>query len=649
MTEPRQPVWPPHPGGIRASLVSANLLPVFFCVATLTANHAIFRLGALPWTWTAATLAALVLVALLAPHLVLRGGYPGRPAAESWMIGIVALAPVLMSLLLGINRDFPFSGDHSFHIKQTLYLAFWWLSPPATPPLPIVGHELSADAVRALAARPYLLLVSRAALLAAIFVGVALCYRRTRLLAAALAAVALIAWGLCEQTIYLRYPAAGYLLAIPFSGPAFLAGDLDLGGRIANVMAAPLWLYVLRPFIVGRWPDWKILPVAALLLWHKDVIYYFDSVYLEPWAVVFCLLAIEVLIARGAQGASVACLMIGAAATFKEPAIFALPFVWLAGTPWRLDLRGLATLCGAALAAGFPFVLFFIGRASIPDAVLGSGRNVHFGMSYAELVHYADGAGLQMAYVLDNTTALPVLAALAALAVLLVRGRARLTLACMLAAGIVIALLFVLDRDSRYWTGYFRFLLNAWPFFAAGMIALGYALRTKTAAIVGFAVLLLMAPSAYTAVARSAGPASARNFAEHYDAPLVFPLKSIVAQAERDYGLPRNATIWASRPDDAVKPLPRLTIDYGPTGELICECTAERPRVLSLFVRYANLNARFADAPPTNGFAPHRANDSIWRKSRAERPLCIQKIKATCRQVIERNEGGETVAVLGFR
>lgn len=183
------------------------------------------------------------------------------------------------------------------------------------------------------------------------------------------------------------------------------------------------------------------------------------------------------------------------------------------------------------------------------------------------------------------------------------------------------------------------------------MIALGYAVKPKAAAIAGLAVLLLQAPSVITAIARFAGAASERNFAEHYDAPLVFPLKSIIAQAEQQYGPPRNATIWANQPDDTVKPVPGINVEFGPLGQLVCECSSEHPYVLALFVRYANLSARFANAPPSKdeAFAPPLPRDRIWRQNKADGPMCIVKLERSCRHVIERKEGGEAIAVRGIR
>jgi hypothetical protein len=98
-----------------------------------------------------------------------------------------------------------------------------------------------------------------------------------------------------------------------------------------------------------------------------------------------------------------------------------------------------------------------------------------------------------------------------------------------------------------------------------------------------------------------------------------------------------------------MRALPGIPVVYGPPGQLICECSKERPAVMSLFVRYANLNARFAGAAPAGpAFGPPRDREPLWRAGRTQRPVCLAELRRTCGKVLERVEGGKPVAVLGL-
>jgi hypothetical protein len=628
-----------------------NLAASFFCLAAVVLNHSIFRLGAMPLAWAILLIVAIAALAIVAPNIRLRAGPAGPLTRSGMLIGALALTPILASVVLGWNREFSFGGDQSFHLKQAIYMAFWWLSPVGSTPVGILGRALDVDAVRAVLTHPGELLRSRALLFALSLGVIVLCYRRNRLAALIVATVIFVGWGLYERAIYLRYPGAWYMFAIPFLGPAFVAGNLELAGRLTSVTSAVAWLFVLRPFVLGRWPDVRVLPLVAALLWHQALIYYFDSAYLEPWMVVFLLVAIEALIARGREGAPAACLLIGLAATTKEPAILALPFVWLAGMPWQVPWRERLSLVGAGFAAGIPFVLYYAARQSVDIQDLVNNRFFEFGMTAPEMLAYAREFFFKMSVAFAGGGL--VVAAFALLAVPLIfiwRPAVRLPLALMFGFGVALCVFFSFDRGAFEVPGEFRFFLSSLPFVAVGVVAFDHVVQPRTALIVGLLLLTLQVPGAVLAVSRSAA-LTPRSFTEFYDTPMVFPLKSLVSEARAKGWLPSDVTIRANMLHEGVRVVPGIPIAFGSLGELYCECSKEHPATLALFVRYVNYSAPFAEHPPGKDevLPPlYRNRDLMWREHRANRPMCIAKLRATCGHVLERVEGGEMTAVLGL-
>lgn len=631
--------------------MKSNQVPAFFCLIALIASNSIFRLGAMPLTWALAVVTTIACVSVLAPQLEL-GGRPPRLTRWNIVIGAVALLPISASLLLGWNREFAFSGDQSFHIKQAYYMGFWWASSPTSPPIGILGRQLSLETIQALLDRPWHLLWSRAAILGALTAAVCFVYRRSPLPALVFATTAFVGWGLFEKTIYLRYPGGGYLLDMPFIAPAYLLGNIDLSGRIPNSLAVASWLFVLRPFLLKRWPDVAILPAIALILWQKDVLYYFDSTYLEPWAVIFSLLAVEILVVQKWRGAPVAMVMIGCAAIFKEPFILALPFIWLGAILSEISLRNAVRLSVIAFAAGFPFLFYYFARKSVPNADIIIDRSYEFTASVDQILIYAKEYAHRMAEAFPGPSAIVGVAMIIILLMLLWRGTPdRRVLVVLIAAAFAPIIFFATDIISQGWPGYFRFFLCSLPFFAVGAFALGHILSVRSTLIVGVAALMLQTQSAWIAVARSAGPGTDRNFVEHYDAPLVFPLRFLLAQAHQTGILAPNETVLANSPDEDVRTIPGVPIEFEPLGELRCQCHDHQRQVMTLFVRYTNLNASYADGPQRRphsfGVMPDR--ESIWRANNAARPACLAELRRTCKILIERVEGGEIVGALGSR
>jgi hypothetical protein len=630
----------------RDPLSSGNLAAPFFLLIAVVANQSVFRLGALPLGWAVLLVASVAFVAWAAPDV--RLGAMRRRRLNGWNVvpGAVIVAPLLGTFVLGWNRDFPFSGDHYFHVGQAYRIAYWWMSPPASATVRVP----TLDDVHSLLHHPARLLLSRAVALVLLAIVTALIYRRRRPAALLLATLALTGWGLCEAVIFLRYPAGGYFAAMPFLGPAFLLHDVELAGRAANVAAPVLWLFALRPWLVGRWPDLRVLPFGVLLFWQKDVIYFFDTVYLEPWSVTFCLLAVEVLIARGSRGAPLSCLLVGAAAAVKEPAIFALPLVWLAGAPWRTSWREVFALSGAGFAAGAAFVLYDVARNSAAAASGETGRGFHLGLPSEPLAVYGQEFVHRMQAAFAGTSGWLMLVALVALlaAIWWLRSR-RLQIACLAATGVGLVLFFLVDKESIAWAGSFRFVMAALPFLAAGTLALGYGLRRNGALMAGAVTLVLQAPSAVNAIGKAAGPITGLNFIENYDAAIFFPMKPLLAEARRKNLLQPNAAVLANAPDPSMRPVPGIPVSYGPPGKLLCECSEEHPAVMGLFVRYTNLDAPFGGVVPSGAvFGPPRDRERLWRAGRALRPVCLAELRRTCGHMLERVEGGEPVAVLGL-
>jgi hypothetical protein len=642
--------------GIVALDPNANLLPAFFCLAFAIANHSIFRLGSLPWVWPFMLVAAVAATALLCPAIELKIAPTPRISAANVILGIVALAPLIASIVFGWNREFPFHGDQGFQLKQTVYMAFWWLSPVASAPVGILGRALGFESFRALLAHPAQLLVSRALLLAAIVTVCGLLYARNRPLALAVGTALFVIWGLFEHSAYYRYPGAWYLIAMPFVVLGPLSGNIDLGGRIASASSMVFWLFALRPYLLGRWPDIRVLPVAALILWQKDALYYFDSSYIEPWTVVLSLLAVEALVVHGRAAAPLGCLSIGAAAAMKEPLILALPFIWLGGEPWCGTWRERARVTGAAIGAGFPFLLYFASRKSLTAEELSlSGpidRAVSLHVNLTDLSAYFGEFFRHMAFSFSGTGIVLALIALAVIPLVLwTTPRSRIQVVCLAAGGAAIVLFFALDQVSFESPGEFRFFLYSLPLLAAGIVAAGYYWQPRIAGALGFIALALQLPGAVIAVERSAGPSSDRNFVENYDSPIVFPLKSLLAQARQEGLLGQDTVVLANGMSETVKPVPGINVSFGPVGELYCECTPDRPNVLALWVRYTNLNAGRADQPPNPHqiFGTYPYLDQLWRQQLAARPACLAKLQASCAHVLERTEGGELVAALGIR
>ncbi|MFM7347154.1 MAG: hypothetical protein ACKO1J_17505 [Tagaea sp.] len=602
--------------------------PLAAALVAVALNHGLFAAVAFPlWLW-AAWLGFAVACLARGRMALAAAGPAGRPTALAAALGALAVAPAALPLAVSWDREFGFGGDASFHIGAAFRLALWWASAPFSAPAGI----FDPGALDALRAEPWRLGVSRAALLGA---GLALAYiahRKAPRATLALAAVALLAWGAVESAREFRYPALAYHATFPFLVPAVLAGAPELAFRLSNLAAVVTWLFVLRPWLLKRWPDPPALAVAALLFWNDAFLAILDAAYLETWAIVFLALAVEARARGGADAAPLACVLVGFAAAVKEPAIFVLPFIWFSALPWR-DVRGRgldATL--AAFAAGLPFLSFFVANRT-----LGQVRPVSFGApdatTLAGLAEYAErfaqsGGGWALAGL-----ALAVGASL--------RWRNRAGAAACLGAGIFLVLFFSIERSSLGYAGLPRFMWMAMPVVAAGL----FALEGRARSLAALALCVAQAPGAAAAVERARADFAARGFVNYYDAPFVFPIKALVREA----GFAPGTVVTVVRPDAAIQAGAAMgrqgaILDF--VDEAPCACTAERPAFMALAPPATGFWAGGAMPPPGTG--PELQRIARWRAAHEALPACREALEASCARVLTRSVGGLPVAALGF-
>lgn len=500
-------------------------------------------------------------------------------------VTILISAPSIVNLIGTWRGEFPTSGDQFVHNSYDIEaFELWW------PWLWIAG-------VVAIAA------VARNATSLAPLVG--------------FAAVAILAMFDIRGGFVVRYPALLHFFTVPFRAlmPARYPIDIE---RLVNIAAIPVWLLVLRPRLLGRRVDLFAITAGTLLFWQKDVVYYMTSAYLEPWAFVLMLTAAEALM-RGVP-MWIALTLIGTAALFKDQMIIALPVAALLFFSRRNAI--LATI------AMMPFALW----------ALRAGSNVLRGAGLAAVPLDHASKWIQRVTV-QFQSVLPVIAlAVVTLIVLAFRNRGALAL---LIAAIADAAIFFFSPMQREWPGYPRVTLVPLAFVA---VALAFALERfgRKALIAAAAIVVLniipLAPFLGTAFATS----DERNFFEHRDAPIFYPVREILDHqhivpmggrvdilynARHIRGVNFPVLMQDAYPDLAARY--RLQVKSFASMDQRCRCTSGVAN-LAVFIRFAGLGAA----------RPERA------AIEAEAAQCRSILAATCHRQITVQHNGAIVGVL---
>jgi hypothetical protein len=574
---------------------SSNWLTAYVFLAALCASVWVDSTPPLAWLIAAAIVGAL----WRWPFELDESPPAARAGLRDLGLALAVAAPAFVYLIATWRQEFPTSGDQFLHNGYALEaFAFWW-------PWPFAA-ALAAMAATILALR-----------------------RNPRSPLPLIGFVILAGLSLCafRGGFAGRYPALLHFFSIPFRflipAPTPIAVE-----RLVNVLSIPIWLMILRPKFLGRGVDLSAILGGTLLFWQKDVIYYVTSGYLEAWAIVLLLTAGEHLVRFGRQAIWRPLLLLGTAALIKDQAIITLPLVVLAFFPKQERLRYLATVAAAVT----PFALY----AVHPMA------NVWRGSSYVSVAQAFGSHAVQWGerVALQFGAALPVAAvAVGALLVLALRNRGA---AVLLAAAALDATIFFFAAAQQHWPGYPRTNLIPLAYAALALGVLVERRRTVGVAAVVLTAALNAVPLA-SFMTSAFGPSDGRNFFEHKDSPIFYPIaevlakQTLVAPDQTIEILNNGKRVWSFYyPGLFVEEYPALSARYrvrvGSFRDMPqrCACSGDVAK-LAVFVRFTNLGATLP------------ARTALEKEGAA----CRAAMEASCLRRTVVTHDGSPVAMLG--
>lgn len=531
-----------------------------------------------------------------------RLGFPGGAAPLPVLAAAGLCLLHLAHVALTAREEFGFGGDEGYHLSATRAIAVYFMR-----------------------AGPFLAL--------ALAVYGVLRYRHARYAATAAMAVLLGAsYLLPASPIFGRYPAGFYMLAAPLN----VAFDVlqhpypHTANHIVNVLSLPAWLFLLRPLIIGRWPDWRVLPVALLIYFQRPALAMIGGTLLEPWALVFLLLALEALVALDDERRWVAVPLCAIATFFKETAVLLLPTTWLLAcvewNGWRPSIRKGGLAVGAASIA--PFLLYLAVRRGM--AVTRGYEVAGIGATFA-LSRISEWVAMVRAQIGVG----PMIAAVAATALAARFG------ALWIATALAIALFFFVDVASLPYTGYSRFLAYSLVSVCGAVFAWTYRSEERGRALVltCAALALLQAGPALRTFALDLQPDHERNSLEWNGAMIRLPVRALASRIPALEGGEQVRRIRVVTFGTSLDSLRVAYPDLAARYELVraddtrdCRCLDNAEAVLGAFEWPANLGDT-----DTNRAAFASASAS-----------CVRQIETTCvtRTTVD-DRSGATVGIAG--
>jgi hypothetical protein len=572
-------------------------------VAGVILTGAWTQLDEIGWAGWIPLLATLALDRLTAPRFPRVTRTLTAPAALPVLAGSLLCALVLAHVALTAREEFGFGGDEGYHLSATRAFALYYMRAG-----PILAVVLAIYAVWRWQRWP----CSGAAAMLALMAG---------------------SYLLPASALFARYPNGFYHLATPLN-VIFDVAQIPYphaANHIVNGLSVPAWLFVLRPLIIGRWPDWQVLPVALLIYFQAPALTFLASTLIEPWAIVFLLLSIEALVVFQPGDRWIAVLLAAIATWFKETAILLLPTIWLLGC---VEWRGLRpTLRDNAIAAGVaaivPFFSYYMVRV---DAEIHRTVTVATAADIWRLSRIGEWTANVIAQL--GPSALVGLALVFAFT-------ARHLVWALTTIGLV--LFFFVDALGIPYTGYGRYQAFSLIALCGAVIATTHHGRDRRAPIAMAAIIAaLQAVPVARAFALDFQPDYERNSLEWNGSLVRLPIRELATRIPdaRDGGQISGIRIVSfgielisvpvAYPDLAARYA--LTLEQQDASAVDCRCRDSETAVLAAF----EWPAHFGDTP---------AKRSTFEQVSA---ACVSQINTTCGStILEQRRDGAIVGALG--
>jgi len=248
--------------------------------------------------------------------------------------------------------DFNWGGDHRDHVLSSLVNNEFWLSTIQSQRDAIENFKLKNIFFYFFKVRIFLLTIT-------IGLTILLYKKNYGNLANIILFIIFYFWSSVDILTVEKDPRGLFFISLPINSLFFLL-ELNLMDaiRFTNFFSIIFWLLVLRPMIIGEFPNLRILPFALLVYWNPQMIFIANGSHVDPWSVVFLLLALEIVIRKGFNFSPQAIILLGIGACFKSYIAILIPCFFLYGKPWIKDNERRLIHCFSFFSSILPVYFF---------------------------------------------------------------------------------------------------------------------------------------------------------------------------------------------------------------------------------------------------------------------------------------------------
>ena len=558
---------------------------------------------------------------------------------------VVILIFIILPSIFFLNNisfgDFNWGGDHRDFVLASLANNEFWLSSIASERGTIENFKIKNIFFSFYKLRIFILIII-------ISITIFLYKKKYGNLANIFLLIIFYIWSSIDIINVEKDPRGLFFISLPFNA-LFLFLELNLMDaiRFTNFFSIIFWLMILRPVVIGEFPNLKILPFALAIYWSPQMIYIANGGFTEPWSIIFLITAIELLVKKKYNWSPQAIILIGIGACFKSPIALIMPCVFLYGKPWINDnkrrLKHFLTFFSSILP-----VYFF---SHLRDTNSWNWQPIklkNYGFSHI------DSNYLELSYInLENYKFILIIFFISVYFFIQNFFKNKWESAFFLLTSIFIFSVYFFNElgQMTQHAMYYRYFM--WSYLMLfGFILIGSInIKNKKIILTVFLICFAYSYELIKLLKINKNNLYEYNFISFDTDPIFLGLDPLIKNNKKILDEKNINEVYVSRSTRIIYEIPKylykdVKISTTKRSEIICECSRDKPAIINFFPKMRGLLLNYKKEMPSS---PEGYGKLFGNNLKLSQKKCRKKMNNTCSIVkILKENNGEIIATLGI-
>ena len=419
--------------------------------------------------------------------------------------------------------------------------------------------------------------------------------------------------------------------------------------RYTNFFSIIVWLFILRPIFINKFPDLKILPFSILVLWHPDILFIINGSHGEPWSLILFFICIELIILEKKNAIPLSMLLIGIGSCFKPIISIFLPLLLLYSRPWKLDLKNKKKYIFSFLLAFFTSYIFPFYRSL--HNFYSPVKLQSYGFSHLDTKFFQTLIDRIDPYLLIYFFAFNLCIVLYFWIIIKIKKN---WLIFFLLASFALSFSFFFFNNHEKMIPhifYSRYYMWAWVSLFSITILFTNLFSKKASLILSVFIILVYFPSILKIYEIDKNKLYKINNSIYWSDPIYLGLKPLINKSKKELDKRKITTLMFSRSTRIIHKIPSYLfkdkkIIASNRKEIICKCSNQNRAIINFYPKKSNLIKNYNSS---RSLANPEGWGELFNQDKDKKKVCILEMKNSCDKTFLEMDDKTIIAILGIK